>query len=49
MRWERDHFATQRTRDRSHVIADGAPTIPHDPATELVAKSVNLTLDSAAS
>jgi|SRR5215207_8215415 len=49
MRWERDHFATEDSRRRAHVIVDGDPTIPHDAETELVAKSVNLTLDSAAS
>ncbi|TWD73247.1 uridine kinase [Kribbella amoyensis] len=49
MRWERDHFAAQRTRSRSHVIVDGNPSVPHQAETELVAKSVNLGLDSAAS
>jgi uridine kinase len=49
MRWERDHFAVQRTRSRCHVIVDGAPSVPHSPETELVVKSVDLTLDSAAS
>lgn len=37
MRWERDHFAEQATRSRADVIVDGAPTLPHDPETELVA------------
>ncbi|MFB6725278.1 uridine kinase [Kribbella sp. NPDC056345] len=49
MRWERDHFATQSTRDRAQVIVDGNPDVPHDPTAELVAKSVALPHDSAAS
>ncbi|MFC9694523.1 uridine kinase [Kribbella sp. NPDC056951] len=49
MRWERDHFATQSTRDRAHVVVDGNPDVPHDPTVELVAKSVALPHDSAAS
>ncbi|WP_432940540.1 uridine kinase family protein [Kribbella sp. CA-253562] len=49
MRWERDHFAVQRTRDRAHVVVDGNPSIPHDPETEIVTKSVHLDHDSAAS
>jgi uridine kinase len=50
MRWERDHFAEQTTRSRAHVIVDGAPTVPYDPALELVTKSVALPPhDSAAS
>jgi uridine kinase len=49
MRWERDHFAVQGTRDRAHVVVDGNPAVPHDPALELVAKSVALPHDSAAS
>ncbi|MFI7063514.1 uridine kinase [Kribbella sp. NPDC050124] len=50
MRWERDHFAEQGTRSRAHVIADGHPSIAHDPALELVTKSVALPPhDSAAS
>ena len=42
MRWERDHFADQSTRDRAQVVVDGNPALPHDPTTELVAKSVAL-------
>ncbi|GAB3950483.1 4-amino-4-deoxychorismate synthase [Kribbella albertanoniae] len=49
MRWERDHFATQSTRDRAQVVVDGNPEVPHDPSAELVAKSVALPHDSAAS
>jgi uridine kinase len=50
MRWERDHFAEQDTRSRAHVIIDGDPSIPHDPALELITKSVELPPhDSAAS
>jgi uridine kinase len=40
MRWERDHFAAEGTRDRADLIVDGDPAVPHDPATELVAKAV---------
>lgn len=43
MRWERDHFATERTRERADLIVDGDPAIEHDPATEVVAKVVRLT------
>ncbi|TDD60581.1 hypothetical protein E1263_10830 [Kribbella antibiotica] len=49
MRWERDHFATQQTRDRAQVVVDGNPAVPHDPTLELVAKSVALPHSSAAS
>jgi uridine kinase len=50
MRWERDHFAIENTRPRSHVIVDGDPSVSHSPELELVTKSVNLaTHDSAAS
>ncbi|ADB34483.1 hypothetical protein Kfla_5472 [Kribbella flavida DSM 17836] len=49
MRWERDHFAGQRTRDRAHVIVDGNPAVEHAPETELVTKSVHFDHDSAAS
>ncbi|GAA0619968.1 hypothetical protein HPO96_25410 [Kribbella sandramycini] len=49
MRWERDHFAAQSTRSRAHLIANGNPTIPHDPTLELVATSISLPHDSAAS
>jgi uridine kinase len=50
MRWERDHFAEQATRARADVVVDGNPSIPHDPALELVTKSVALPPhDSAAS
>jgi uridine kinase len=38
MRWERDHFAAENTRERADVIVDGDPAVPHDPALELVAK-----------
>ncbi len=49
MRWERDHFAVEHTRQRAQVIVDGDPTVPHSPDTELIVKSINLTHDSAAS
>lgn len=49
MRWERDHFAAENTRARANLIIDGNPAVPHDPATELVTKSLNLPHDSAAS
>ncbi|HET6738807.1 MAG TPA: hypothetical protein VFH76_07735, partial [Kribbella sp.] len=50
MRWERDHFAEQGTRSRAHVIVDGDPATPFDPALELVTTSVALPPhDSAAS
>ena len=50
MRWERDHFAEQETRSRAHVIVDGDPSVPHDPALEIIPKSVALPPhDSAAS
>ncbi|WP_020390977.1 uridine kinase family protein [Kribbella catacumbae] len=49
MRWERDHFATENTRTRANLVVDGNPVVPHDPATELVTKSLNLPHDSAAS
>ncbi|HEY0688484.1 MAG TPA: hypothetical protein VGD71_05530 [Kribbella sp.] len=42
MRWERDHFAAENTRERADVIVDGNPAVPHDPALELVAKIVRL-------
>jgi uridine kinase len=42
MRWERDHFAAENTRERADLIVDGNPAIPHDPALELVAKLVRL-------
>jgi uridine kinase len=42
MRWERDHFAAENTRERADVIVDGDPSVPHDPALELVAKVVRL-------
>jgi uridine kinase len=49
MRWERDHFAVEHTRQRAQVIVDGDPAVPHSPDTELIVKSINLTHDSAAS
>ena len=49
MRWERDHFAAENTRRRANLVVDGNPTVPHEPATELIAKAVNLSHDSAAS
>lgn len=42
MRWERDHFAAENTRERADVIVDGNPAVPHDSALELVAKVVRL-------
>jgi uridine kinase len=36
MRWERDHFALERTRDRADLRVDGDPSVPHEPETELV-------------
>jgi len=38
-RWARQeaaHFTADRTRDRADLLVDGAPTVPHDPATEIV-------------
>lgn len=38
-RWARQedaHFAAQDTRGRADLRVDGAPAVPHDPATELV-------------
>jgi uridine kinase len=32
LRAEKEHFRTDRTRERADIIVDGAPTIPHDPA-----------------
>ena len=49
MRWERDHFATENTRARANLVVDGDPDVPHSPEQELIAKSVNLPHDSAAS
>ena len=49
MRWERDHFAAEHTRQRAQVIVDGDPAAPHSPDTELIVKSINLARDSAAS
>jgi uridine kinase len=40
MRWERDHFAIEGTRDRADLVIDGNPAAAHDPATDLVAKAV---------
>ena len=48
MRWERDHFAAEGTRDRADLIVDGDPAVPHDPATELVAKAVRLPFPTTA-
>jgi uridine kinase len=42
MRWERDHFAAENTRERADLIVDGNPEVAHDPALELVAKVVRL-------
>jgi uridine kinase len=42
MRWERDHFAAENTRERADLIVDGNPAAPHDPTLELVAKVVRL-------
>ncbi|HEU4945534.1 MAG TPA: hypothetical protein VFT31_00120 [Kribbella sp.] len=42
MRWERDHFAVESTRDRADLIVDGNPAITHDPDTQLVTKAVRL-------
>lgn len=42
MRWERDHFAAERTRERADLVVDGNPTVPHDPTTEVVTKAVRL-------
>jgi uridine kinase len=30
------HYALDRTRDRADVIVDGAPSLTHDPETELI-------------
>jgi len=40
MRWERDYFAIEGTRDRADLVIDGNPDAAHDPATDLVAKAV---------
>jgi uridine kinase len=42
MRWERDHFAAENTRERADLIVDGNPAAPHDPALELVTKVARL-------
>jgi uridine kinase len=42
MRWERDHFAAENTRERADLVVDGNPAVPHDPALELVTKVVRL-------
>jgi uridine kinase len=39
MRWEREHFATEQTRDRADLVVDGSPTEPHDPKREIVLKT----------
>ena len=39
MRWERDHFAEERTGSRAGLVVDGAPVVPHDPETEIVVRS----------
>jgi uridine kinase len=39
MRWEREHFAAERTRDRADLVVDGSPGVPHDPAREIVVKA----------
>jgi uridine kinase len=31
------HYVEDRTRDRADLIVDGAPALPHDPATEYIA------------
>jgi uridine kinase len=38
MRWERDHFATERTRERADLVVDGAPSVAHDSEREVVVK-----------
>ncbi|HEY3002058.1 MAG TPA: hypothetical protein VGJ44_06880 [Kribbellaceae bacterium] len=38
MRWEREHFAAERSRERADVVVDGAPQVPHDPEREVVVK-----------
>jgi uridine kinase len=42
MRWERDHFAIENTRDRADLIVDGSPSLPHDPDSEIVVKTSRL-------
>lgn len=39
MRWEREHYAAERTRDRADLVVDGSPGIPHDPEREIVVKT----------
>lgn len=39
MRWEREHFAAERTRERADLVVDGSPTEPHDPERQLVVKA----------
>jgi uridine kinase len=36
-RREAAHFAADATAERADLVVDGAPTRPHDPATEFVA------------
>jgi hypothetical protein len=35
-RQEADHFAAEGTAGRADIRVDGAPSVPHDPARELV-------------
>ena len=39
MRWEREHYAAEHTRDRADLVVDGSPSIPHDPEREIVIKT----------
>jgi uridine kinase len=39
MRWEREHFAAEETRERADLVVDGSPTTPHDPEREIVVKT----------
>lgn len=41
-RWaaqEEEHFTADATRARADVVVDGAPTVPHDPETEVVVRT----------
>jgi uridine kinase len=39
MRWEREHFAAERTRDRADLVVDGSPSVSYDPEREVVVKT----------
>jgi uridine kinase len=37
MRWENEYATRERPKERADLIVDGAPTTPHNPATEFIA------------